>query len=202
LENADITLKADHVDANEPRIESTHENGEQFNSTQTYSEPEVAASVGVAKDESEVDSDPDLIDDGPPIKKRRNPVAKDLKVSSSQAGKAKAGVVKRKVKSKSLDKKQEELAKLKSQLAQCGVRKMWAKVLAPIDGESAQIAYLRNMLTEIGMRGRFSKAKAKAIKERREFEQDIKDMQEEAERFLSRSDEGHPATRGKKRVRL
>ena len=55
----------------------------------------------------------------------------------------------------------------------CGVRKVWSKEFKDLDRPSEQIRRLRQILTDLGMSGRMSMEQAKAIKERREFAQEL-----------------------------
>ncbi|OHW90804.1 transcriptional regulator [Colletotrichum incanum] len=72
-----------------------------------------------------------------------------------------------------------EVKKLQSQLVKCGIRKIWGFELKQYgDNTKAKIKHLRGMLKDIGMDGRFSEAKAKEIKERRELEADLEAVQE------------------------
>ncbi|GKT43417.1 uncharacterized protein ColSpa_03598 [Colletotrichum spaethianum] len=72
-----------------------------------------------------------------------------------------------------------EVKKLQSQLVKCGIRKIWGFELKQYgDNTKAKIKHLRDMLRDIGMDGRFSEAKAKEIKERRELEADLEAVQE------------------------
>ncbi len=72
-----------------------------------------------------------------------------------------------------------EIKKLQGQLLKCGIRKIWAFELRQ-HGENAKakIRHLRGLLQEVGMDGRFSEAKAREIKERRELEADLEAVQE------------------------
>lgn len=66
------------------------------------------------------------------------------------------------------------IKQLQGQLVKCGVRKIWGVELKKYgDDKKGKIRHLKNMLTEIGMTGRFSEAKAKEIKERRELMADL-----------------------------
>lgn len=49
---------------------------------------------------------------------------------------------------------------------------MWSKLFKDLD-ERQQIVKLKQMLAELGMTGRFSLEKAKEIKAKREFEQEL-----------------------------
>lgn len=187
-----------------PAKELTPEKEQEFETPQV-TEPLQSVASEAPQDADVSDSDPELIDDGPPVKKRKavknGSATKKTAAPKKEKTTKSAKQTKSKPSPKASSKHQDELAKLKSQLTQCGVRKVWSKLLANIDGEAAQVKYLRQMLADIGMTGRFSKAKAKAIKEKREFEQDIKDMTEEAERFINREPAETDSGR-KKRVSL
>ncbi|OHF01230.1 transcriptional regulator [Colletotrichum orchidophilum] len=72
-----------------------------------------------------------------------------------------------------------EIKKLQSHLVKCGIRKIWGFELKQYgDDTKAKMRHLRGMLKDIGMDGRFSEAKAKEIKERRELEADLEAVQE------------------------
>ncbi|EFX03378.1 hypothetical protein CMQ_5428 [Grosmannia clavigera kw1407] len=72
-----------------------------------------------------------------------------------------------------------EVKKLQSQLAKCGVRKIWGIELKRFgDDAKAKIRQLKSMLHDLGMDGRFSEAKAREIKERRELMADLEEVQE------------------------
>ncbi|KAI5287465.1 hypothetical protein KEM54_005980, partial [Ascosphaera aggregata] len=68
------------------------------------------------------------------------------------------------------------IKRLQSQLVQCGVRKMWYRELQPYDTPKQKIAHLKEMLKDVGMTGRFSQDKAKVIKERRELQEDLREI--------------------------
>lgn len=55
----------------------------------------------------------------------------------------------------------------------CGVRKQWVKVFEGLDQPSQQISKLQQILADLGMEGRLSLEKAKAIKEKRDFEKEL-----------------------------
>lgn len=62
---------------------------------------------------------------------------------------------------------------LKSLVFACGVRKVWSRELKDIESHAKQIAHIRGILTDLGMKGRFSLEQARAIKEKRELQQEI-----------------------------
>lgn len=71
------------------------------------------------------------------------------------------------------------IKQLQGQLVKCGVRKIWGFELKKYgDDKSAKIRHLKNMLKEVGMVGRFSEARAREIKERRELEADLDAVKE------------------------
>ncbi|KAJ4291296.1 hypothetical protein N0V88_006299 [Collariella sp. IMI 366227] len=67
---------------------------------------------------------------------------------------------------------------LQSQLSKCGVRKVWAFEFkrSGADTPKAKIKHLKQRLTELGMTGRFSEARAREIKEMRELQADLQDV--------------------------
>ena len=72
-----------------------------------------------------------------------------------------------------------EIKKLQGQLVKCGVRKIWGiELRAHGDDSRAKIRHLRGMLADAGMTGRFSEARAREIKERRELLADLEAVSE------------------------
>jgi hypothetical protein len=76
------------------------------------------------------------------------------------------------------DPDQEEIKRLQGWLVKCGIRKIWAFELKPYETSKAKIKHLKNMLSDVGMTGRFSLEKASQIKEARELAADIEAVQE------------------------
>ncbi|CEA17186.1 transcriptional regulator [Blumeria hordei DH14] len=71
------------------------------------------------------------------------------------------------------------LTTLQTQLRKCGLRTIWSIELKKYgDDRSAKIRHLQQVLSDIGMTGRFSEAKAKQIKEARELQADLEEVQE------------------------
>lgn len=58
----------------------------------------------------------------------------------------------------------------------CGVRKQWKNVFADCPTETAQINRLKSILTDLGMKGRMSMDKAKAIRKKRELKAELEDV--------------------------
>ncbi|KAI1642290.1 uncharacterized protein F4817DRAFT_353315 [Daldinia loculata] len=72
-----------------------------------------------------------------------------------------------------------EIKKLQGQLLKCGIRKIWGIELKKYgDDSKAKVRHLREMLRDIGVEGRFSEAKAKEIKEKRELMADLEAVTE------------------------
>ncbi|PNP73930.1 hypothetical protein FNYG_12679 [Fusarium nygamai] len=115
----------------------------------------------------------DVIDE--PVKPKRK--RKEKKEVGSKPAKG-TKVAAKKV-TTSDDPSTEEIKRLQGQLTKCGVRKLWHNELKKYgDNAKAKIRHLRKMLTDIGMEGRFSEAKAREIKERRELLAEVESAQE------------------------
>ncbi|GHJ87083.1 hypothetical protein NliqN6_3485 [Naganishia liquefaciens] len=79
----------------------------------------------------------------------------------------------------------ERVKELKSIVIACGVRKQWKKEFQGLDTAEAQIAHLRRLLVDLGMRGQPTRGKARVIKEKREMAAELGDVLEfEAKRGL------------------
>ncbi|KAG6010560.1 hypothetical protein E4U21_005913 [Claviceps maximensis] len=131
----------------------------------------VDTSKEVAGEESEEYSD--VIDEGPkPKRKKKEPKHESSKPSKPAAAKKSTTI--------STDNPQDaEIKKLQSQLVKCGIRKLWHNELKQYKDDSrAKIRHLKKMLSDIGMDGRFSEAKAREIKETREILADVDAAQE------------------------
>ena len=166
-----------------PAQTGTHENvGEKFIDAPTSHKPH-----GESLDDSDLSS---LIDEPPiPIRKKNKkvsdePAEKPVKSRSTSKKAAESG-------SSSQD---AELKELQSQLGQCGIRKIWAMHLKKFDGHKEKVVELKRMLKEVGMQGRFSKEKARQIKEERELKADIEAIQEGDQKW-GKAEEDHPRRR-------
>ncbi|KAF4449755.1 transcription factor [Fusarium austroafricanum] len=123
-----------------------------------------------AVDEEEEYSD--VIDE--PVKPKRKKEKKETGNKPAKAPKAAHKKV-----TTSDDPNTEEIKRLQGQLTKCGVRKLWHNELKKYgDDAKAKIRHLKRMLTDIGMDGRFSEAKAREIKERRELLAEVESAQE------------------------
>ncbi|KAN0132810.1 hypothetical protein V8E53_009481 [Lactarius tabidus] len=118
------------------------------------------------KSDSEVSS---LVDE--PIKKKNR-----RKSASSETGKSKAKTTRAKKPAEPLSKEEETIKELKALVRTCGVHKIWSKELNGLDLNS-QITHIRKILTDLGMKGRMSMEQAIRIRDRREFAQELDDVQ-------------------------
>ncbi|RAL10792.1 putative transcriptional regulator [Aspergillus homomorphus CBS 101889] len=132
-----------------------------------------------AKSEDKVDSESEMsvvLDEEPkPVRKRQ----KSAETSSRKGKKATAA----KGKDADQDPNQAEIKRLQGWLIKCGIRKMWARELAPFDTPKAKIKHLKDMLKDAGMEGRYSVEKANCIREERELKADLELVQEGAKRW-------------------
>ncbi|PVG03134.1 hypothetical protein CPB86DRAFT_749202 [Serendipita vermifera] len=137
------------------------------------------------------DSDLSVLEDESPVKNK----------ASKQKGKAKE---KDKVKSKKEkdtkpkakdDKKtesnEEQIKRLKGFVVACGVRKRWNKEFEGMEDQpKKQIAHLKGILEGLGMNGRMSMEKAKAIRAKRELAEELDEVvQFEARRGVGKENE-------------
>jgi hypothetical protein len=131
----------------------------------------------VNKDNDPADSSSELssVIDEPPPPKRKRKTNKDTTALSKSARPTKT-----KSSSATADVSPDEaqIKTLQSQLAKCGVRKVWGNEFKRhgADTPKAKIKHLKNMLVEIGMTGRFSESKAREIKEMRELQADLQEV--------------------------
>ncbi|GAB0132100.1 hypothetical protein EsDP_00000544 [Epichloe bromicola] len=147
------------------KMDSPPEGSEGSEDEDALSSIKVDASQTPAQQEEEEYSD--VIDEG--SKPKRN--KKEPKHASSKSSKLAA---KKATTPSTDDPKEAEIKKLQSQLVKCGVRKLWHNELKQYGDDSrAKIRHLKKMLTDIGMDGRFSEAKAREIKETRELLADV-----------------------------
>lgn len=146
--------------------------------TGRQSEPEVTSDDDSDKGHDAKDSDSDmsvLIEEPTKATKKVRRDEPSKPSAKSQASTTNGTSSKKDSKSTTQDLTPDEsdIKRLQSELLKCGVRKFWSKELAPFETSKAKIAHLKSMLRDIGMTGRFSADKAKAIKERRELEADV-----------------------------
>ena len=96
---------------------------------------------------------------------------------------------------------EEEIKRLQKQLLQCGVRKLWGKELKPYESSKAKIKHLKGMLRDVGITGRFSAEKAREIKEARELQADLEDLNERDKKWgMNRSSDDDKGAQRRKRA--
>ena len=66
------------------------------------------------------------------------------------------------------------LINIKAIIVACGVRKAWKKEFQGLEKPKQQIKRLHDILAELGMTPRYTMEKAKAIREKREFQQELR----------------------------
>ncbi|THV02542.1 hypothetical protein K435DRAFT_963051 [Dendrothele bispora CBS 962.96] len=133
----------------------------------------------------EEDSDTGLSDliDEPPKKKGKSKAT--TKAPSKKREKAPK---------KEISKDEETIKRLKSFVTACGVRKVWSHLFEGIENQpSKQIKMLRQILEDLGMGSRPSMEKARAIRARRELEDELAEVQAFEKSLLARG----PGTKDK-----
>ncbi|KAI0664497.1 hypothetical protein C8Q70DRAFT_948539 [Cubamyces menziesii] len=133
-------------------------------------------------DKQRSESEMSVLVDEPPARKRKKK-GENGEMNSRTAKPTKGK--KRKEPAKELSKDEETIKRLKSLVVACGVRKVWSKEFKGLDEPSDQIRRLRQILTNLGMSGRMSMEQAKAIKAKREFEKELEDVQEFANKVVA-----------------
>lgn len=146
-----------------------------------------------AADESE--SEMSVVLDEPAPKKPQKP---QRKTSGSAPKKAKAKPTKTTAES---DPDQEEIKRLQGWLLKCGIRKFWARELAPYETPKAKIKHLKSMLEDVGMKGRYSIDKARQIRDARELQADLEAVKEGASKWGTGGvDDGSEAEKPRRRL--
>ncbi|KAM0561764.1 hypothetical protein ACHAPJ_002933 [Fusarium lateritium] len=172
---------AAHSDAGTPVEKDETENGETTadkaaSPTKQNSDTEEKPAAKEDEDKPAVDEEEeysDVIDE--PVKPKRK--KKEKKEGGSKPAKAPKATVKKN--STSDDPNTEEIKRLQGYLTKCGVRKLWHNELKQYgDDAKAKIRHLKKMLADVGMDGRFSEAKAREIKERRELLAEVESAKE------------------------
>lgn len=114
-------------------------------------------------------------DDAPKPKKKRQSKSDSKSEPKSKAAKAaKAGAA-----PKDLSPDELTMKTLQSQLKKCGISKIWQFELKQYGDDTARkIQHLQEALRDVGMKGRFSEARAREIKEMRELQADLEAVKE------------------------
>ncbi|KAI6013533.1 hypothetical protein EDC04DRAFT_691182 [Pisolithus marmoratus] len=128
-------------------------------SSKLASPAKAKAVVDGCDEESELSS---LIDE-PPKKQRKKQGESDSR-TSKRGKKAK----------ELLPKDEATVSKLKAIVVACGVRKVWKKEFQGLDRPKQQINRLHEILAELGMTPRYTMEKARDIKRKREFDQELR----------------------------
>ncbi|KAL4818081.1 hypothetical protein BDW67DRAFT_158503 [Aspergillus spinulosporus] len=144
------------------------------NASDENTKPSKSRAEAASDSESEMSV---VLDEEPQPKRQRQ---KRSTAATSTKGKKKAPT---KAKDADVDPNQAEIKRLQGWLIKCGIRKMWARELAPYDTPKAKIKHLKDMLKDVGMEGRYSLEKARQIKEERELREDLEMVQEGAKRW-------------------
>ncbi|KAA8566099.1 hypothetical protein EYC84_008703 [Monilinia fructicola] len=116
--------------------------------------------------------------DGPLSTKSRSKKSKSTSSKSSKVPKTTKPKIAKAKTTAELTANEQLIKTLQSQLVKCGIRKIWAFELKKCETENEKIKHLKNMLTEVGMTGRFSEGRAREIKEMRELQADLEAVKE------------------------
>lgn len=115
-----------------------------------------------------------VLDEEPKPKRKSKSKSAEPKSKSTKPAKPKAAED---------DPDQAEIKRLQMWLGRCGVRKVWGAYLKPYETPKAKIKHLKDMLSDVGMTGRYSQEKATQIKEARELAEDIAAVTEGEQRW-------------------
>ncbi|OLN96173.1 hypothetical protein CCHL11_03314 [Colletotrichum chlorophyti] len=166
-ESEDEKVKSEAEKSQDDELSTTEKKrGNKLAEQQPEAADEMKSEEQVVVDDSSSELS-ELIDEAPKPKRRK----KEATAGSKTARQKKAHTVE--------NADDAEIKKLQSQLVKCGIRKIWGFELKQYgDNTKAKIKHLKDMLKDIGMDGRFSEARAREIKERRELEADLEAVQE------------------------
>ncbi|KAI0433157.1 hypothetical protein F5Y09DRAFT_299835 [Xylaria sp. FL1042] len=139
----------------------------------TQADVKVDRDVAAKDEDSEKDTKPEKRENKPPVDDSDSSLSSVIDEPLPKKRRGKGAKENPKIKqsaSKEVTGDEAEIKKLQGQLVKCGVRKIWGIELKKHGSDSkAKIRHLRGMLRNVGMDGRFSEAKAREIKERREL---------------------------------
>ncbi|KAJ2002837.1 hypothetical protein H4R26_003394 [Coemansia thaxteri] len=136
-------------------------------------EREAALNANAADEEASEESDnaDDFSDTAP--KKRAAAATNQSPVAAKRAKTAKSGDGKSNNTGGKVSKANEStISNLKQYVVKCGLRKVWSKELAGLDG-AQQIQHLKALLEELGMEGRPTLDKCKQIKAKRDLQAEL-----------------------------
>ncbi|KAL4755556.1 hypothetical protein BDW72DRAFT_164060 [Aspergillus terricola var. indicus] len=160
-----------------PKAESSLAEGKAVDMTNASNENTKSSKLSAETASDSESGMSSVLDEEPQPKRQRQKRSTGV---TSAKGKKKAPT---KSKDADVDPNQAEIKRLQGWLIKCGVRKMWARELAPYDTPKAKIKHLKDMLKDVGMEGRYSLEKARQIKEERELREDLEMVQEGAKRW-------------------
>ncbi|KAJ5469661.1 hypothetical protein N7539_009279 [Penicillium diatomitis] len=155
---------------------------------QAQTEEENEDSNKMAAEAPTVDSESEMsvvYDEEPKPKPARN--RKSSEAPSKKPAPKKGAV---KGKDEDLDPDQAEIKRLQGWLVKCGIRKMWWRELQPYETPKAKIKHLKDMLEDVGMKGRYSLDKARQIRDERELKADLEQIQQGAKQWGAEDEEG------------
>ncbi|KAH7914586.1 hypothetical protein BJ138DRAFT_345799 [Hygrophoropsis aurantiaca] len=136
--------------------------------------------------EEKSDSERSLIIDEMPKKRKKQEKGSKLPQKELKEKKSKKAAA-------SSSKDEEAVMKFKAIVSACGVRKAWKKEFEGLDKPSQQVKRLREILAGLGMTGRLSLEKAKAIRAKRELAQELADVKEFEEASRNRGKKRKPS---------
>ena len=139
---------------------------------------ETEAEIKAADSDS---SEMSIVLDEPPPKSRKNKKSTTTSTKTPKAPPAPVSAL------------GQEIKTLQTQLLSCGIRKIWAFELKQYgEDEKAKLKHLKRMLEDAGMKGRYSKARAKEIKVERELRDDLEAVREGERHWGIEGEEGRP----------
>ncbi|KAL2255450.1 hypothetical protein VTK26DRAFT_3372 [Humicola hyalothermophila] len=150
--------------------------------SKSKAKPSPSPAPAPADEPTNADSSSELssvIDDGPPPPQRKRGKSKEAAVASgptkTSKSKSKSATP---TSSSALSAEEAQIKLLQSQLAKCGVRKVWAFEFKKQgdDTPQAKIRRLKQHLRDVGMTGRFSEARAREIREARELAAEMEEV--------------------------
>ncbi|KAF2808079.1 uncharacterized protein BDZ99DRAFT_447243 [Mytilinidion resinicola] len=170
--------KVKKVDSDEEMSDASAGNGSKTSDDESSQKKETKASKAT-KDVSESELS-DVLDEPPPKAPRTKKATSGPKPRESKP----------KPVGKDLTPQEAEIKQLQSHLVSCGIKKVWARYLAPYDTPKEKISHLKELLRDAGMDGRYTLEKAQKIKAKRELDAELNAVQEGAKAWGNPEDVG------------
>lgn len=142
--------------------------------------PTTESTTEVTKDDSESEMSVVYDEEPKPKTARKRKSGEGASKKAAPKKEKKAAV---KGKEEDLDPDQVEIKRLQGWLVKCGIRKMWWRELQPYETPKAKIKHLKQMLEDVGMKGRYSLEKARQIRDERELKADLEQIQQGAKKW-------------------